>query len=70
MLRDTIERDALQKDTMKMDIQIEGATEALDKRHRPRLDLRSCDATLDRLVDVILRDGGADDRVDLCGQCL
>ena len=53
---------------MKMDMQIYGATETLDKRHRPRLDLLPFDATLDRLVDVILRDRGADNRMDLCGQ--
>ena len=45
-----IERDALKKDTMKMDMQIDGATAALDKRHRPRLDLLPFDATLDRLI--------------------
>jgi hypothetical protein len=65
-----IEIDVLKKDTMKIDMQIEGATEALDKRHRPRLDLLQCGATLDRLLDVILRDCGANDRVDLCGQGL
>ena len=53
---------------MKMDIQIEGATKTLDKRHRPRLDLLPCDAALDRLIDVILRDRGADDCMHLCGQ--
>ena len=63
-----IEIDALKKDTMKMDIQIEGATKTLDKRHRPRLDLLPCDAALDRLIDVILRDSGADDCMHLGGQ--
>jgi hypothetical protein len=65
-----IEIDALKKDIMKMDMQIEGTTKALDKRHRPRLDLLPCDAALDRLIDVILRDCGANDRMDLCRQCL
>ncbi len=55
---------------MKMEIQIDGATKALDKRHRPRLDLLPLDAAFDRLVDVILRDRGADNRMDLCRQIL
>ena len=53
---------------MKMDVQIEAAAEALDKRDRSRLHLVPCNAALDRLVDVIVRNGGADDGMHLCHQ--
>ena len=45
---------------VKMEIQINGATESLDKRYRPRLNLLPLDASFDRLVDVILRNRGTD----------
>jgi hypothetical protein len=60
--------DALKKDTMKMEIEIEGTAKTLQKRDRPWLDLVAWDTACDRLVDVILTDGGADDRMDLRGQ--
>ena len=55
---------------MIMDIQIDGAAEALDKRHRSRLALLPLATSFDRLVDVILTDRGADNRMDLRGQVL
>ena len=65
-----IEIGPLQEDNMRMDISIEGATETLDKRHRSRLDLLPLATAFDRLVDVILTNRGADNRMDLCRQFL
>jgi hypothetical protein len=61
--------EALKQDPMHMARQSYGAPEALAKGHRPRLDLLPFDVRLDRLMDVILRDRGADDRMGLGGQC-
>ena len=52
--RGAIEIDALKNNTMQMDMQIEGAPEALDKRHRSRLYLLLLDPAFDCMVDVIL----------------
>jgi hypothetical protein len=38
-----------------MDIELERATEALEKRHRSRLDLLPLDTAFDRLVNVIVQ---------------
>src|SRR5712691_4505829 len=65
-----IQIDSLKEDTMKMDIQIDGTAEALDKGRRSRLDLGPWDTTGDRLVHIILADRGTDDRMDLRGQLL
>ena len=53
-----------------MDIYIEGSTEALDKRHRPWLDLLPLEATFGGLAHVVLSDGGTNNRMDLCRQFL
>jgi hypothetical protein len=50
---------------MKMDIQMQAAAASLDKRDRSRLNPVPLNAALDRLVDVIVRDGGADDGMHL-----
>jgi len=47
--------------------QSEGATAALEKCSQSRVGLRPCDASLDRLIDVILHDRGTDDCMHLCG---
>ena len=60
----------LKEDTMRMHIHIDGAAESLDKGHRSRLHLVSWDTACDRLVDVILSDGGAVDRMDPRGEIL
>src|SRR5919109_960600 len=65
-----IEVDALKKDTMEMEIEIEGTPKTLHKRDRPWLDLVSWDTACDRLVHVILPDCRADERMDLRGQLL
>src|SRR5262249_52685520 len=65
-----LEVDALKKDAMKMEMEIEGTAKALDKRDGSRMDLVSWDTACDRLVDVILPDGGGDDRMALRGQLL
>ena len=57
-----IEVDALKKEDMKMEIQIEGTPETLDKCHRPWLEIGSLTASGDCLVHIILPDRGADDR--------
>src|SRR5262249_4363239 len=61
-----IEVDALKKDTMKMEMEIEGAAKALEKGDRPRLEVGSLTASGDCLVHIILPDRGADDGMDLC----
>jgi hypothetical protein len=45
-----IEVDARKEDNMKMEMHIEAAAEALEKRHRPWLDLLPLAATFDCLV--------------------
>src|SRR5712692_8927796 len=61
---------SLKKNYMEMEVQIHGAAESLDKRHRPWLDLLPLDTSCDRLVHIILTDRGADNRMDLCRQVL
>ena len=65
-----IEVHALKEDDVKMEMQIDGPTEALDKRHRPRLDLLSFAPACDRLVHVILRNRGTENGMDVRGQVL
>src|SRR5215831_17493309 len=60
-----IEVDPLHKDAMDMEVELERTPKALDKRDRSRVDLLPLYATLDRLVDIILPDGGTNDRMDL-----
>ncbi len=55
---------------MIMDIQIDGATESLDKRHRPWLDLLPHDATFHSLIHVVLSDRSTNNRMNLCRQFL
>jgi hypothetical protein len=50
---------------MKMEMRLEAATASLEKRDRSRLHFLPFDAAFDRLVNVILRDGGADDGMHL-----
>ena len=65
-----IEIHPLKEDTMKMEMQIHGTAKALDKRYRPRLNLLPLDASFDRLVDVILHNRGADNRMNRRRQVL
>src|SRR6266699_7230378 len=65
-----VEVDTLHEDAMEMEVHIERTAKTLDKRDRPRLELVSWDTACDRLVHIILPDGGADDRMDLRGQLL
>jgi hypothetical protein len=51
-----------------MEIHIETSAESLDKRDRSWLHVVPLDTASDRLVDVIWRDGGADDGMHLCRQ--
>jgi len=55
----------LKKDDMKMEIYIQVTAKALDKRDRSRLHVWSLNAAFDCLVDIILRNGGADDGMHL-----
>ena len=55
---------------MNMEIQIEGTAKALDTCHRPWLHLGAVHTVLDRLVDGILRESPAHDRMDLGGEIL
>src|SRR5262249_59673347 len=50
---------------MNMEMEIEGTAEALEKGDRSRLDVGPLETASDRLVDVILTDGGANDGMDL-----
>jgi hypothetical protein len=50
---------------MEMEVQIERTAKTLDKRDRARVDGGPLVPVCDRLVDVILPDGGADDGMDL-----
>jgi len=50
---------------MEMEVQIERAAKALEKRDRARVDDGSRVTALDRLVDIILPDGGTNDGMDL-----
>ena len=65
-----IEIDTLKEDQVIVHIEIEWTPQALDTRDRSRLDLLPLNTTFDRLVDVILHHGGADARMDFCGQVL
>ena len=65
-----IEIDPLQEEQWKLQIEIEGTAKALDKGDRSRVDVRPLMTLCDRLVDVILPDGGANDRMDLGGEVL
>ena len=60
-----IEVDPLQEDAMEMEIQIDRTAKALDKRDRSWVDGGPLRTVCDRLVDVILPDRGANDRMDL-----
>ena len=52
--------DTLQKNDMKVQIQIDATAEALDKRDRSWLHFMPFSAMCDGLIDLILRDGTAD----------
>ena len=65
-----IEVDALKEDAMEMEVQIYGTAKALDKGHRPWVHLAPQGPARDCLVDVILTNRGADNRMDLCRQVL
>ena len=51
-----------------MGYDIEGAAKTLNKGDRSRVDVGPLVPVCDRLVDVILPDGGADDGRDFGGQ--
>src|SRR5262249_45996414 len=55
---------------VEMQIELEGTAETLDKGDRPWVDGGPLVTALDRLIDVILPDGGANDRMDLGGEVL
>jgi hypothetical protein len=55
---------------MEMEIHIDRTAKTLDKRDRARVDGGPLKTALDRLVDVILRDGPADDGMDVGRQVL
>jgi hypothetical protein len=61
---------AEREDDVKMALQIDGPTEALEKRHRPRLDLLSFTTACDRLAHVILRNRGTENGMDVRSQVL
>jgi len=69
-LAGAIERNPLKEDNMIMDIEIDGSTASLDKRHRPWLDLLPLDATFDGLVHGVLGDRGTNNRTNLCREFL
>ena len=60
-----IEKHPLQEKQVIVPIEIEGTAKTLDKRDRAGVDGGALAPALDRLVDVILPDGGANDRMDL-----
>ena len=47
-----------------MEVRIERAPKALDKRDRARVDCGPLETSFDRLVHIILANRGADDRMD------
>ena len=55
---------------MKVQVHIDTTAKALDKRDRSRVHSIPCSATCDGLIDVILRDGTADNRMHLRRQVL
>ncbi len=50
---------------MHVEIELERTSKTLDERNRSRLNRLPLNALFDRSVDVNLRDGGADDRMNL-----
>src|SRR5215813_693571 len=62
-----LEVDTLYEDAMAMEVHIERTAKTLEKRDRARVDGGARVTALDRLVDVILPDGGANDRMDRGG---
>jgi hypothetical protein len=64
----TIEVDALQEKQVIVHIEIEGTAKALDTRDRSCMHLAPRDPARDGLVDVIVRDGPADNGMDCGGQ--
>src|SRR5262249_38405602 len=65
-----IEVDTLQEDAMEMKVHIERTAKALEKGDRPRVDGGPLVTAVDRLVDIILPDRGANDGMDLGGEVL
>jgi hypothetical protein len=63
-----IDKDALEEDDMKMYMRIDGPAEALHKGDRAGLHGGPRGALLDRVRDIILGDGAADDRMDAGGE--
>ena len=55
---------------MEVHVEIDGTAKVLNKRHRPRMRLLAVDTVFDRLVDVMLTNRGAHDRMDRRGQAL
>jgi hypothetical protein len=64
----TIDKDALEEDKVIVEIQIETAAKALQKRHRTGLHGGPCRPMPDRLIDIKLSDGAADDGMNLGGE--
>src|SRR5262245_11374345 len=65
-----IEKHSLQEEQVKVHVEIERTAKALDKGDRARVDGGPLMTLCDRLVDVILSDGGANDGVDLGSEVL
>src|SRR5262245_14157161 len=65
-----IEKHSLQEEQVKVHVEIERTAKALDKGDRARVDGGPLMTLCDRLVDVILPDGGANDGVDLGSEVL
>src|SRR4030095_13381074 len=62
--------DPLYGDAMEMEGHIDRTAKTLDKRDRARVDGGPLVPLCDRLVDVVLPDGGADDGMELCREVL
>src|SRR5262249_57799724 len=60
-----LEVDALHEAAMDMEVHIDPTAKTLDKRDRAWVEGGPLETACDRLVDVILTDGGAHDRMDL-----
>src|SRR5439155_3958290 len=64
-LSSAVHIDALHEDAMEMEVHIDRTAKTLDKRDRSRVDGGPLETACDRLVDIILTDGGANDGMDL-----
>jgi hypothetical protein len=65
-----IKKHPLQEEQVIVDVELEGTAKELDKRDRTRVDLQPLHTALDCLVDVILCNGPADDRMGFGSEVL